>query len=85
MTGVPPGYEQTVPPRWPGAPPTAEYLAERERLGFPSRALELSRSCRWCGASPYTECTVAATGKRMTRVHDSRTVPVLEDLAVSQP
>lgn len=85
MTGTPPGYDQTVPPRWPGSPPAEAYLAERERLGFPSRALELSRRCDWCGAGPYQECTVAATGRRLSRVHDSRAVPVLDDLAVSKP
>jgi pyruvate/2-oxoacid:ferredoxin oxidoreductase beta subunit len=89
MTGVPPGYDDAVPPRWPGAPPSAAYLAERERLGFPSRALALSRACPWCGAGPYQECIVMATGRRLTRAHEAREVPVvdgvLEETAASQP
>jgi hypothetical protein len=85
VTGLPPGYGVPVPPRKSATPPIAVYLAERERLGFPSRALELSRSCPWCAAGPYAECTVKATGQRLGRVHDARAVPHLGDLAVSQP
>jgi hypothetical protein len=89
MTGVPPGYSTPVPPRWPGVPPTADYLAERERLGMPSRALALSRGCEWCGAAPYTECIVRATGRRLGRTHEARAVPVvagvLDEATVSQP
>jgi hypothetical protein len=85
MTGMPPGYNQAVPPRWPGTPPTAAYLAERERLGMPSRALTLSRSCEWCGVGPYQECIVRATGRRLGRTHAARDVLVVGAEVVSQP
>ena len=89
MTGLPPGYSQVVPPRWPGTAPGAEYLAERERLGFPSRALVLSRNCPWCGVGPYQECIVKATGRRLTTTHEARAIPVvdgaIEETTVSQP
>lgn len=47
------------------------YLAERERLGFPSRPC-IDRPCPWCGADPFTRCRVRATGKQLREPHEAR-------------
>lgn len=50
----------------------ADYLAERERLGFPSRPGIIGRPCPWCGADPYRPCAVRATGTRLREPHQAR-------------
>jgi hypothetical protein len=47
------------------------YLAERERLGFPSRP-GIDQPCPWCGADPFTRCRVRATGKLLREPHEAR-------------
>lgn len=53
------------------APPSAEYLAIRERLGSPSSGDALTRRCPWCGSAPGERCQVSAVGK-MRHPHHER-------------
>ena len=48
------------------------YLAERERLGWPSRPDVIANPCPWCGADPYSPCTVRAVRKRLRQPHEAR-------------
>ena len=61
----------SVPSHRQGTPPTAEYLAARERLGMPSRPSVIARPCSWCGAGPAAACRVRGTG-RYRQPHDAR-------------
>jgi hypothetical protein len=54
--------------RPPGGP-IAAYLAERERLGFPSRPGDLGRRCTWCRSAPGEPCRNRATGRRRQPHH----------------
>ena len=58
--------------RRPGQPPSAEYLATRERLGFPSLPGIIERPCEWCDADPFRPCRVRATGRTLARPHHAR-------------
>jgi hypothetical protein len=68
-----------IPGPWPGVvirrrrgvPPTAGYLAERERLGIPSGAQAITVRCPWCGAPAFKPCTVNGTG-RFRPPHEAR-------------
>ena len=62
----------TAADRRPGVPPTAGYLATRERLGFPSRPAAVRRRCPWCEADEFTACRVKATGRRLRQQHEAR-------------
>lgn len=69
-----------VPARREGEPPSAEYLATRERLGFPSQPLALVIGCAWCAAGTHEMCRVRGTGQRLPQPHQARPVPCLTRL-----
>ena len=79
-----------IPGPWPGprgcpcetcqgqrrhpSPPTAEYLAVRQRLGIPSQPDVIWRRCPWCDVAPGQPCRVPGTGK-IRQPHEARTEP----------
>jgi hypothetical protein len=67
----------TAATKRPAAPPTAEYLQTRERLGMPSQPARaqpaaMQHGCPWCGATIAQPCYVAATGRRLPQPHEAR-------------
>lgn len=70
-TPTPPPFDPT---RQEGRPPTAGYLAERERLGMPSdpQAIALLEArCPWCDSGPWQHCLNRALGT-VTPFHEAR-------------
>jgi hypothetical protein len=66
---------------WPGVdrqlslltkPPTAEYLAERERLGMPSGPGLINVPCPYCGAAELRPCRIRGTGQSIRGFHPAR-------------
>lgn len=66
---------------WPGTeyqpsiltrPPTAEYLAERERLGMPSNPEVINQACPYCGARELRPCRIRGSGTSIKGFHPAR-------------